>query len=202
MISPQRHRDRRDNSHLVSGDGPAPSPCPLCLGGEDLCKTNPIWPGRGRTKAPVGERCETNPISGSWPTSGIPIIPLFYHSTIPVRCRLCETNPIWPHSTLLPRGDRLSLPIFDGCVYTWRSQATEEPQWKGVDYDRDQVSTKPQDENHSSGTHLCLGSGMGQWRRPSGGEEFSPSQLRGCAGVAGAQVRAVCALGAGQSQGH
>jgi hypothetical protein len=34
-----------------------------------------------------GGRCrKTNPISGSWPAGGIPSIPLFYHSPIPVRC--------------------------------------------------------------------------------------------------------------------
>jgi hypothetical protein len=64
MISPQRHRDRRDNSQLISGDGRAPAPCPPCLGDEDLCETNPIWPGLGGARAPAGERCETNPIPG------------------------------------------------------------------------------------------------------------------------------------------
>jgi hypothetical protein len=29
-----------------------------------LCETNPIWPGLGTTRSPVGERCETNPIPG------------------------------------------------------------------------------------------------------------------------------------------
>ncbi len=34
------------------------------------------------------------PNSSSRPGGGIPSIPLFYHSTIPARCRLCKTNPI------------------------------------------------------------------------------------------------------------
>jgi hypothetical protein len=42
VISPQRHQVRTDNSQGVSGDGFSPSPGPLCLGGEDLCETNPI----------------------------------------------------------------------------------------------------------------------------------------------------------------
>jgi len=109
MISPQRHRDRRDNSQLISGDGRAPAPCPppplrsgagstrgQALRGEDLCKTNPIreklevgsvkcetnpiWPGPGGARTPAGERCETNPICRSRQQAGVG--------------RLCETNPI------------------------------------------------------------------------------------------------------------
>jgi hypothetical protein len=37
---------------------------------------------------------KTNPISATWPTGGIPTIPLFYHSSIPIRCLSCKTNPI------------------------------------------------------------------------------------------------------------
>jgi hypothetical protein len=51
--------------------------------------------GRGRPGGPAGDPLrQTNPISGSWPAGGIPSIPVFYHSTILVRCRLCETKPI------------------------------------------------------------------------------------------------------------
>jgi len=42
MISPQRHRDNRVNPEFVAGDRSSPSPGVLCLGGEDLCETNPI----------------------------------------------------------------------------------------------------------------------------------------------------------------
>ncbi len=40
----------------------------LCLGGEDLCETNPIWPGRpgmgaGGRETPGERWCETKPIS-------------------------------------------------------------------------------------------------------------------------------------------
>ena len=59
-----------------------------------MYKTNPIWPGLGGSRAPEGERCKTNPIPVSLPAGGIPSIPVFYHSTIPVQYRLCETNPI------------------------------------------------------------------------------------------------------------
>ena len=202
MISPQRHRDRRDNSHLVSGDGPAPSPCPLCLGGEDLCKTNPIWPGRGRTKAPVGERCETNPISGSWPTSGLPIIPIFHHSTIPIRCQSCKTKAIWPPPPPAMTGRMTVSSHLRWSRLYWVATGNRRPQWKGVDYDQDRISTKPQGENDLSRTHLCLGSGLGTRCRPGGTEELSPGQPGGCASLAGAQIRAICALGTGQSQGH
>jgi len=44
--------------------------------------------------SPAGLLVQTNPISGSRPAGGIPSIPLFYYSTIPVRCQSCETNPI------------------------------------------------------------------------------------------------------------
>jgi len=33
-----------------------------CLRASQLCKTNPIWPGRGRARSPKDERCKTNPI--------------------------------------------------------------------------------------------------------------------------------------------
>jgi hypothetical protein len=45
----------------------------------------------GRTV--VGPVVQTNPISGR---VRYPMVPLCYHSTIPVRCRWCETNPIRP----------------------------------------------------------------------------------------------------------
>jgi hypothetical protein len=48
----------------------------------------------GVRRGPGGRGCKTNPISGSWPAGGIPSIPLFYHSTIQARYRLCKTNPI------------------------------------------------------------------------------------------------------------
>ncbi len=54
---------------------------------------------RGRAGPSLGDEgrlCKTNPISGSRPARGIPSIPLFYYSTIPVRCRLCKTKPISP----------------------------------------------------------------------------------------------------------
>ena len=61
-----------------------------------LCKTNPISRhGRaGRGLGDKGQMCKTNPISGSWSPRGIPSIPLFHYSSIPVPCRLCKTNPI------------------------------------------------------------------------------------------------------------
>jgi hypothetical protein len=32
-----------------------------------MCETNPIWPARGRARAPAGKRCETNPICPAVP---------------------------------------------------------------------------------------------------------------------------------------
>jgi hypothetical protein len=45
MTSPQRHRDPRENPYLPAGDAPAAAPCSPCLGGDDLCKTNPMSEG-------------------------------------------------------------------------------------------------------------------------------------------------------------
>jgi hypothetical protein len=141
MISPQRHRDRRDNSQLISGDGRAPAPCPPCLGDEDLCETNPICRRRaGKTIVKAKGLGDATPQGGNdakrsqfgkslkfdvssvkqekpmvessnftlytshelplrtnkanLRRTGYPIIPVFHQSTIPVRCRLCKTNPI------------------------------------------------------------------------------------------------------------
>jgi hypothetical protein len=38
-----------------------------------------------------GQPCKTNPISGGRDT---PTIPIFHYSSVPIRCQLCETNPI------------------------------------------------------------------------------------------------------------
>ena len=64
-----------------------PEPSPR---GSQSCETNPISPagaGLGGRRANV-----QNKPNSQW--TRYPIIPLFYHSTIPVRCRLCRTNPI------------------------------------------------------------------------------------------------------------
>jgi hypothetical protein len=107
MISPQRHQDHRENPLLTAGDGLVAPPCFLCPGSDDLCKTNPIWPGRGRLTEeivqneaklggtgvcgqrrlscgarPGSETCKTNPVSP--PAAGA------------CRRELCKTNPIWP----------------------------------------------------------------------------------------------------------
>jgi hypothetical protein len=42
-------------------------------------------------RGPEDEMRKTNPISGG---ARYPTIPVFYHSTIPFQCRLCETKPI------------------------------------------------------------------------------------------------------------
>jgi hypothetical protein len=41
----------------------------------------------------------------------------------------------------------------------WVVTGNRRLQWKGVDHDRDQVSAKPQSENHLSAAHVCLGIG-------------------------------------------
>jgi hypothetical protein len=77
---------------------------PLCPGGEGPCETKPIPAVRGGTR-PGGTRNEgqnkpncpkrgTEAVSRSRPGGGIPSIPLLYHSTIPIGCQSCETNPI------------------------------------------------------------------------------------------------------------
>jgi hypothetical protein len=55
-----------------------------------LCETNPISPagaGLGGRRANVQNEANLR-------RTGYPIISLFYYSTIPLRCRLCKTNPI------------------------------------------------------------------------------------------------------------
>ena len=52
------------------------------------CKTKPI---SGSGPAGAGARVQTKPIRRRPNT---PTIPLFHHSSIPLRCQLCKTNPI------------------------------------------------------------------------------------------------------------
>jgi hypothetical protein len=48
----------------------------------------------GHLGTPGARSCRTNPISESASAGRIPSLPLFYRSTIPVRCQSCKTNPI------------------------------------------------------------------------------------------------------------
>jgi hypothetical protein len=58
------------------------------------CRAPDAQPSIGSRAASTKSRlCKTNPISGNWPARGIPIIPRFHYSSIPIRCRLCETKP-------------------------------------------------------------------------------------------------------------
>jgi hypothetical protein len=70
MISPQRQRDRRANSQLISGDSFAPSPYPLCLGGDNSCETKPIPGYAGRDGATGtwddGECAKQSQFGGKW----------------------------------------------------------------------------------------------------------------------------------------
>jgi hypothetical protein len=95
MISPQRHRDHRENSQFVAGDGRAPSPCPLCLGGANSCKTKPI----ARTGAP--RRCPGG--AGRHGARGTG------HEG-----QMCQTNPIWPGRPARGPGGRESPTGHDG----------------------------------------------------------------------------------------
>jgi hypothetical protein len=70
-------------------------------------QTNPICPRRmGRRGRGWSLLRQTNPIARSgaprrcrpWRPPGAPIIPVFHHSTIPVRCLSCKTKPIWGSS--------------------------------------------------------------------------------------------------------
>ncbi len=62
---------------------------PLPAWGRD-CRTKQSHFGQARL-VPGGRRCRTNPIPGGRNT---PIVPLFHHSSIPIRCLPCETKPI------------------------------------------------------------------------------------------------------------
>ena len=57
------------------------------------CKTKPISRGGSRPRG-RGAIVQNKPNFGELADGEIPTIPLFYYSTIPTRCRLCETKPI------------------------------------------------------------------------------------------------------------
>jgi len=48
-------------SQFITGDGLAPALCTLCLGGEDSCKTNPIWPGPRQGRGLGGRNVQNEP---------------------------------------------------------------------------------------------------------------------------------------------
>jgi len=79
------------------------------------CETKPICPTGQRTK----------PISAG---AGTDKPPQGRRGGLIVQNKANFTPGRWHR---LPGGDGLSLPIFGGRTYTGRSQATEEPQWKG-----------------------------------------------------------------------
>jgi hypothetical protein len=85
------------------------SPSPLRHGGCRVKQSQFASPaGTPRTKMPNKPNCPkrgTEAVSRSRPADRIPSIPLFYHSTIPVRCRWCKTNPI-SESRSVGVGDR------------------------------------------------------------------------------------------------
>jgi len=94
MTSPQRHRDGRDNSQLISGDGPAPTPCPKCHGGEDSCETKPIsgcagWGEAWGTAAVEGDRAKQSQFG-----PGCPETDAGRQTWGPCRGRLRKTDPI------------------------------------------------------------------------------------------------------------
>ncbi len=112
MISPQRHRDHREDSQFVAGDGRAPSPCPLCLGGANLRKTNPnsrlrisdfgLRIGGNRVKQSQFRRGRAGRgPEGRW-----------------TRGQMRQTNPIWPEGPGTGKGGRQSPPGHDGAKQT------------------------------------------------------------------------------------
>jgi len=70
----------------------------------------------GGTARQGGQLCKTNPICRR---SGYPTIPLFYHSSIPIRCRLCETKPNLGRMEYLGDG-------------AWGANCAERSQFRGV----------------------------------------------------------------------
>jgi hypothetical protein len=74
------------------------SPSPLLHGGSRVKQSQFGSPAGTRgTMMPNKPNCPkrgTEAVSRSRPADRIPSIPLFYHSTIPVRCRWCKTKPI------------------------------------------------------------------------------------------------------------
>ena len=68
---------------------------PLQVSASAPNKANSDQPG-GRSAVLGGANAQTNPIWLVGRAVEYPSIPLFYHSTIPIRCRLCKTNPVGP----------------------------------------------------------------------------------------------------------
>ncbi len=81
------------------------------------CETKPIL--ENRPAGAGGQLCKTNPISESRPAGEIPIIPLFYRSSIPIRCLSCGTKPMAPE-----RATRESISVRDrSCDPGWEDSA-------------------------------------------------------------------------------
>jgi len=61
------------------------------------CETNPGARSGAPRRCPAragGASVQTNPISGSWSVRGIPSIPLFHYSSVPVPCPIPTTPPV------------------------------------------------------------------------------------------------------------
>ncbi len=102
--------------------------------GDRLCETKPIGQAHPqavqdvlykqthfrRVQAGVGvQLCKTNPMPNGHVA---PAIPLFHHSSVPIRCRSCETKPI---ATPCRSGDRRSQGPSVRNKANWRGPAAE-----------------------------------------------------------------------------
>ena len=117
MTSPQRHRDGRDNSQLISGDGPAPTPCPKCHGGEDSCETKPIsgcagWGEAWGTAAVEGDRAKQSQFG-----PGCPETDAGRQTWGPCRGRLRKTDPILRRGLSCEWGMYLTEVHTIGCAF-------------------------------------------------------------------------------------
>ena len=147
----------------------------------ELCETNPIR--SSRTGWAGGQLCKTNPVSGSWPAGAIPSIPLFYHSTIPVRCRSCQTKPIGP-CTDLKGADRLGRKrgrcqgqMCETKPIPTRSDVAASTVWERSyeEFDTQQASTK-QSQLKPIATRRAMGEGRqgSRWRWQDASCETKP----------------------------
>ncbi len=82
--------------------------------------------------------------TGNWPAVGLPIIPLFHYSTVPIRCRLCKAKPI---SATMPIG-RSAFPEGRTCK--------TEPIRRGVSSLKFQVSSRRSRRSGLQTSHFKL----------------------------------------------
>jgi hypothetical protein len=131
------------------------------------------------------------------PAGEICTISLFYHSTIPVRCRLCKTNPVWLVPG--PRGGAWDAPYEPGPI------AQNKANFRGIGRKRHRRPERPAPVPARQACEtkpIPAGSTMGEGRRAANGaRQAKQTQFPGPAGWDGVWgTKAAEGNGAKQSQ--